>query len=198
MDDQLEIIRDLNYISLITTSLNCFLGQGFWLLTAYSQIHNLNDNFHGILNLLITLNYQIFIFISYFGDSWLHYSLKSLVACIEDEYFLQVGNLDNKKNINNNCDRLNSNGSLRVDKQTELLKVTDNPTSCSSMQQTDHHITSQFKSRKKHVLFFKEFLQQFKNHLGTSWSNLSFKSNIHILRAFVTLIAAQILFDHEK
>lgn len=51
--------------------------------------------------------------------------------------------------------------------------------------------------RKKDVLFCREFLHQFENHLATPWSKLTFITHLHMARAFVTLIAAQIIFDHE-
>lgn len=51
--------------------------------------------------------------------------------------------------------------------------------------------------RKKDVLFCREFLYQFENHLATPWSKLTFITHLHMARAFVTLIAAQIIFDHE-
>lgn len=51
--------------------------------------------------------------------------------------------------------------------------------------------------KKKDVLFCREFLHQFENHLATPWSKLNFITHLHMARAFVTLIAAQIIFDHE-
>lgn len=210
MDDQLEIIRDINYIGLITCSLNCFLGIGFWLLTAYNQIHNLNDYYHGLSNIGLALNYQLLIFLSYFGDSWLHYCVKSLISCIEDEYFLQNGHLnEKKKNKNKNKDMLNHESILPINNigfahNESGLTSCDNYNNHNNLQLLDdklekqqQFVSNELKSRKKHVLFFIEFQEQFSNHLGTSYSNLTFGTNIHILRAFVTLIAAQIVFDHE-
>lgn len=181
MDDHLERWRNLNSMAVTLSTLCSFLAEGIWLLNAYHQIQNLNDRYHGILHLLMVLNYHAFVFIGYLGDSWLDFCLKSLVACIEDTYFLQHDDILNQ--------------SLSYDVETRLIRyeIRDHLSYSSASKVKRNSWT---KIRKKHILFFKEFLKQFENHMGTSWSHLTFKSNLQMIRAFVTLIAAQIVFDH--
>lgn len=220
MDDQLEIMRSVHSFSLVVASLNAFLTNGALILLTYHLLSDEHKYYHGFILFLISLNYWAAVFSCYFGDSWLYYGLSSLVETIEDEYFVQMdikqttsnqiktfptqdaltdkSNLSKSLDINSNAhendiesyDEINTNKNNDHIFVSSLIKFADSDTT------NDNQVVSPI-LRKKHVLFFSEFLHQFENHLATPWTNLTFESHLHILRAFVTLIAAQIIFDHE-
>lgn len=186
MDDNLEILRTISSSYLLLNSLNCFLGVGILFLQAYHQLHNLGDKYHGLVNIAIACNYQLYQFVCYFGDSWLNYSLKSFVSFIEDAYHI------NPSTYSDNCNNGKSKQYLNEQQySTESIQMT------SGSLQYVNQISSYgfFLPRKKHVLFLNEFKEQFKQHLGTAWVYTTLKSNIFTIRALVTLIAAQIIFD---
>lgn len=195
MDDHLEVMREVHTVALVLLSLNSFLGNGAIFLLTFHLFADQGDYYHGFLFLLISFNYIFFIFTCYWGDSWVKYALSSLVQSIEDEYFLQ-----NEIKTGNDTEPGN------VGETQKLISVGLEPSASSTTATIDKDGIQEVSTetsldvvvlKKKHVLFYREFQHQFDHHLATQWSNLTFKSHLHILRAFVTLIAAQIIFDHE-
>lgn len=179
MDDHLEVMRSIQEISLVGISLMTFLVNGSMFLVVYNLIVNQHDYYHGFLLLILSLSYIYFTFLCYFGDRWVYYALSSFVQTVEDEYFMQNSLLSD------------TTGSLTGPSQ-----------GASGQEQRDNSrlnvdCKAMLVISKKDVLFCREFLHQFENHLATPWSQLTFKSHLHILRTFVTLMAAQIIFDHE-
>lgn len=173
MDDHLELMRSSHTLSLVLITLNSFLANGAWIILGFHLLSDQKDYYHGPIILFFSFSTGLGASISYWGDSWLHHGLEKLVECIEDEYF-QQSNLSST--ITEPCNRSHSDS--------------------NEAQDTDD--TSIIKSgiKKKHVLFFREFEHQFSSHLATPWSNLNLKTHLHIIRAFASLLAAQIIFKH--
>lgn len=188
MDDHLEVLRSVQEIHLLLTSLNAFLGNGGMFLLSYHLLAVQKNFYHGFLCLGLAANFIIFSFLSYFGDSWLFYALSSFVQTVEDEYFMQ-------------SDAVKSSESKKSSLKTSKLSFDGAPAAMrrsSSARSEEHQARhQQLMIKKKDVLFCREFLHQFESHLGTAWVKLSLTDHIHMLRAFVTLIAAQIIFDHQ-
>lgn len=185
MDDHLEVMRHILWFPLVFMSLNSFLGNGALFLMTYHLIADQRNYYHGSILFFMALNYFLIVFSCYFGDSWLYYGLNSLVQCIEDEYFLQrdIKCPEQNRGMIEENDIKQEAPANEADEFPEYLRDPQSGISPSL--------------KKKHVLFVREFLHQFENHLATPWSNLNFETHLHILRAFVTLVAAQIIFDHE-
>lgn len=210
MDDHLEVCRSIQNTSLVLITLNAFLSNGAMLLLAYNLLANRGNYYHGILVILIFMNNTIFVFLCYIGDSWISYALSSFVQTVEDEYFLQGG--DNaatlvqqqqqsrtRKSNNDNDQDLDDDDD---DEQAiRLQDATSRGESAISGGGGDQAICRQHQSlfliKKQDVLFCREFLHQFENHLATPWSKLTVKIHINMLGTFVTLVAAQIIFDRE-
>lgn len=207
MDDHLEVMRSVHSFSLVLMSLNSFLGNGGLILMTYHLISDQKNYYHGFIVFLLSTSYFGAVFLCYFGDSWLYHALGSLVQCIEDEYFLQS---DIKTITTTTSTRIESTTATETttqQREQEQQIMTDQVGPFSEIEPLTEQCHEQALAtidrrkthilKKKHVLFFREFLHQFENHLATPWTNLTFVSHLHILRAFVTLVAAQIIFDHE-
>lgn len=193
MDDHLEVWRTIQAYSLALTSVNGFVNNGTLLLFAYSLLANRANYYHGLVVLAIAVNYWIVLFFCYSGDEFVYYALRKFVQSVEDEYYLQGSN--------DGLDRLifdyaedeyqqlteSSSGEFNHELQSQLIVLTNK-------------LIAQHKTllvKKENVLFCHEFVHQFNNHLATPWSRLNFNSHLHMLGTFVTLIAAQILFDED-
>ena len=212
MDDHLEVCRGIQNSSLVMITLNAFLLNGALLLLAYNLVANRGDYYHGVIVILITLNNTFGVFMCYIGDSWISYALGSFVQTVEDEYFLQGGDSARviqeqqlrqqyRNSINEVIDDSKSNNSDPVlPPDWSIFQMKEPSTTGSELQQSIELIRqhqSLFLIKKEDVQFCREFLQQFKNHLATPWSKLTVKIHLHMVRTFVTLIAAQIIFDRE-
>lgn len=220
MDDHLEVWRSIQTSSLVLITLNAFLTNGALLLLAYNMLANRGNYYHGLLLILLVTNYTIVIFFCYIGDSWLYYALSSFVQTVEDEYFLQGGesgdvtkesNMDTSDNNPTILQRTNpiSNsrqGSMNYGNESRVggTSITSSTalggsglggSSGEMLNLSREHQLLLIK--KKDVLFCREFLHQFENHLATPWSKLTVKVHLRMVGTFVTLIAAQIIFDHE-
>lgn len=207
MDDYLELFRDVQVSCLLLISLMAFLINGSLFLLSYRLLADKKDFYHGVLFVLLGLSFLLQFLFSYFGDSWLYYALSSFAQTMEDEYFTQNELIIKTSTIiNNNSDsnKLLSNqaaSSMIVAQMVENSPISIDD-SISELADTKIYDSSDQQQqlmliKKKDVLFCREFLHQFENHLGTPWSKLTFITHIHLLRAFVTLIAAQIIFDEE-
>lgn len=196
MDDHLEVWRSIQTSSLVLITLNAFLTNGGLLLLVYQLLANQGNYYHGLLLLLISVNYTIVIFFCYVGDSWISYALSSFVQTVEDEYFLQGGDESigglNQLNGRKSSSVLPLDWSRSQDQPEPLEAIVGQSRRISLAKQHQSLLI-----RKKDVLFCREFLHQFENHLATPWSKLTVKTHLHMLGTFVTLIAAQIIFDHE-
>lgn len=181
MDDHLEVLRSIQEVSLVGISLMTFLVNGSLFLFVYNLIANQRDYYRGSVFLVLALSYIYVTFICYFGDRWVYYALGSFVQTVEDEYFMQ-SNMFNEAHAGS---------------QSHPAQNTNSHEDFGANKELFHDDESMLIIRKKDVLFCREFLHQFENHLATPWSQLTFKSHLHILRTFVTLMAAQIIFDHE-
>lgn len=187
MDDHLEVLRSIQVGTLVGISLLTFVGNGTIFLLVYNLIANQKNYYHGLLFFYLGISGIILTFVSYFGDRWIFYALSSFVQTVEDEYFMQNNPNELAENLDPSLDR--PDDGKRVSHRDQI-----------NIEDTSSKATSGNKSfiiRKKDVLFCREFLHQFENHLATPWSKLTFKSHLHILRTFVTLMAAQIIFDLE-
>jgi len=187
MDDHLEVLRSIQIGSIVFVTLSAFLGVGALILITYHLIANQSDYYHGLLFLLLSVNYIVFVFISYSGDRWIYYTLGSFVQTVEDEYFMQ----------SEIKDPVSPNGHPIQTNERELAPIGDGLLSPLLADLELQQAQQTLLIKKKDVLFCREFLHQFENHLATPWSKLTFKSHLHMLRTFVTLTAAQIIFDHE-
>jgi len=190
MDDHLEVLRSVQTSSLVLITLNAFLTNGALLLLAYNLLANKGNYYHGLLLILIAVNYTIIIFFCYIGDSWLYYALSSFVQTVEDEYFLQGG------------DGGDISGAINSEQSQSLSRAPNGNRSSLPLYNYGESIDLSREHqllliKKKDVLFCREFLHQFENHLATPWSKLTVKVHLRIIGTFVTLIAAQIIFDHE-
>jgi hypothetical protein len=217
MDDHLEVSRDFQNSSLVLITLSAFLTNGALLLLAYNLLANQGDYYHGFVIVLISGCYTITIFMCYIGDSWILYALESFVQTVEDEYFLQSANdeMDHEDMGDSSLDRTTRNVNGDNEHQTMApISSSSSPadwptTTTGSVLISDTGIETMpysdlirqnhqlFIIKKRDVLFCREFLNQFQNHLATPWSKLTVKVQLHMLRTFVTLIAAQIIFDRE-
>ena len=197
MDDHLEVWRSVQTWSSVLISLNAFLSNGALLLLAYNLLANQRNYYHGLLLILVSANYTLVIFISYIGDSLIYYALASFVRTVEDEYFLQHGDeaaawpAASRDGVNGDA-RDATAPSTTTSRQVVLAELEPGSASASLRQHQQLLLI-----KKKDVLFCREFLHQFENHLWTPWSKLTVKTHLHMLGTFVTLIAAQIIFDHE-
>lgn len=218
MDDHLEVLRSVQIGTLVHITLNAFLANGSLFLLAYHILANRSNSYHGFILLLISVNFIFIIFVCYSGDRWVFYALSSFVQTVEDEYFMQndfktVGPsglplppplliqqppttpLDGRRDGGSTLNLAsNSNGEARSLAATATAAEERSQAHNSHQQVAAHQLLL---IKKKDVLFCREFLHQFENHLATPWTKLTVKSHLHMLRTFVTLIAAQIIFDHE-
>lgn len=196
MDDHLEVWRSVQAYSMALISVNAFLNNGTLLLFAYSLLANQGNYYHGLVVLGIALNYWLVIFLCYSADQFIWYALGKFVQTVEDEYFLQGSAGEMESSI------------LRlVECQYQQLvdsTMTTTPDVSLELQPSLIGLKNklldeqrEFQVKKDDVLFCREFLYQFSTHLATPWSRLNFNSHLHMLGTFVTLIAAQIIFDKE-
>lgn len=191
MDDHLEVLRSVQGTHLLLTSLNAFLGNGGLFLLSYHLLAVQHNFYHGLLCIALSVNFILFSFLSYFGDSWLYYALSSFVQTVEDEYFMQSEGIKGPE-----CNRstLDASEVQKLSSEAAKAVVKRDSSACSEEYQARHKLLI---IKKKDVLFCREFLHQFEDHLGTPWVKLSLTAHIHLIRTFVTLIAAQIIFDYE-
>lgn len=205
MDDHLEVLRSVQIPTLVMLALIAFLGNGSLFLISYHLLADQANTYHGFLFLINSVNYIIIIFFCYSGDRWLYYALSSFVQTVEDEYFMQN---DLKQQTGSSAMMLSSQQQVDVaDRNSQFSSISGNNNQSVAnniINSSPADISEQLQSqqqmlmiRKKDVLFCHEFLHQFENHLATPWSEFTFKTHLHTLRTFVTLIAAQIIFDHE-
>lgn len=222
MDDHLEVLRSVQISSMVLLSLNAFLVNGSLFLVSYHLLADQNNFYHGFLFLLLSLECLVVVFLCYSGDRWVYYALSSFVQTVEDEYFMQSDiknqpetqqdkrfNIGTSDNTYNEIEGIRRNSSIKSQQQVnnincpEILKSGVSPMeleldASKTVQSCRIYKAQQMLFiRKKDVLFCREFLHQFENHLATPWSKLTFITHLHMARAFVTLIAAQIIFDHE-
>lgn len=219
MDDHLEVLRSVQISSMVLLSLNAFLVNGSLFLVSYHLLADQNNFYHGFLFLLLSLECLVLIFLCYSGDRWVYYALSSFVQTVEDEYFMQ-SDIKNQPEIEQDNqfsigpdNTYNEIGGMRrnlsVKSQVNNINSEEIPKSGLSAMELELEASKTVQScriykaqqmlfiRKKDVLFCREFLHQFENHLATPWSKLTFITHLHMARTFVTLIAAQIIFDHE-
>lgn len=196
MDDHLEATRSVQIGSLVLLSLNAFLLNGALFLLSYHLLADQNNLYHGFLMLLLSFNCILIMFFCYSGDRWVFYALSSFTQTVEDEYFMQSYIRPSTKLTENNSaqqqyDQPEAAAVNLMNNREFSIEQLETQSHC---QPTNHKMLL---IKKKDVLFCHEFLHQFENHLATPWSNLTLKTHVHMLRTFVTLIAAQIIFDHE-
>lgn len=185
MDDHLEVWRSVQIGNIVLLTLNAFLANGALFLLTYHLIADQSDYYHGCILLLLSINYIVSTFMSYSGDRWLFYALSSFVQTVEDEYFMQ-----NDIKISNTLSNQQEGSSSIGGDSTSVQPL-------ATLESDTNMIQQLLLIKKKDVLFCREFLHQFENHLATPWSKLTLKSHLHMLRTFVTLVAAQIIFDDE-
>lgn len=206
MDDYLELFRDIQASCLLLISLMTFLINGSLFLLSYRLLADKVDLYHGVLFAMLGISFLIQFFFSYFGDSWLYYALSSFAQTMEDEYFTQnedmiktpqtiINNSDNNQLLDNQAAASSMIATHIPESSPISMDDGTSKQANSEFYKPTHHQLLLIK--KKDVLFCREFLHQFENHLGSPWSKLTFVAHIHLLRAFVTLIAAQIIFDKE-
>lgn len=199
MDDHLEAFRSVQTGVLVTAVLNAFLCIGSLTLMTYNLLVDQADYYHGTLMFLTVVNFNVLFFTTYCGDELISQALRSFVQAIENEYFTRdSGMITGQLHASDN-----------EHPQAEQLQHTQqqNQTNSSQQQLLDEHENIQhsyhddnqnlLRIRKRDVLFCREFLHQFENHLHTPWSKVTFKGHIHLIRAFFTLMAAQIIFTTE-
>ena len=199
MDDHLEVLRSVQTVPLALLSLSAFLTNGFFIEIAYDMLANRSNNYHGTLLAFISIDYMLLVAFCYFGDSWLYYALSKLVQTIEDEYFLQDMQLyEAESSTNHDGGGLHQQVDDQLLGQAQRLKQVAGSTPGESVRLTRPVSNNQANSiSKQNVLFCREFLHQFENHLWTPWSQLTVKKHLNMLGTFVSLIAAQIIFDRE-
>jgi hypothetical protein len=226
MDDHLEVSRNFQNGSLVLITLSAFLINGSLLLLAYYLLVNQGDYFHGFVVVILVLNYKVLVFMCYIGDSCILYALESFVQTVEDEYFLQsvnddesaqedIGSVDGgldqdqTTSSDNNCHQTPVSTTSPVEplSRSHLIDLTDATTPAAPIHEAGTEMTRRLDSarqyrqlfiiKKRDVLFCREFLNQFQDHLATPWSKLSVKIQLHMVRTFATLIAALIIFDRE-
>lgn len=213
MDDHLEVLRSMQSTSLVFVSLSAFFANGALILFIYTLLTSRKAYYHGTILTLTSINYILIVFLCYIGDRLAYYGLSAFVQTVEDEYFLQ-------------SDRSTSAALATVPEMTSKQPLDsqqqqdtgDNTSSTAAMESSTSVSNSNYNKRlarrdqlqlqlqqqqqkllikRKDVLFCREFLHQFENHLATPWTKLTVKTHLHIMGTFVTLIAAQIIFDHE-
>lgn len=227
MDDHLEVLRSVQISSMVLLSLNAFLVNGGLFLLSYHLLADQHNFYHGFLFLLLSLECLGIIFFCYSGDRWVYYALSSFVQTVEDEYFMQSdiktpteiqqptsnqSGIDSVGTSNNNeIEFIERNPSINFQNELRENAASDQANNFTGFSPLELEIEASktiescrmYKAqqmlfiRKKDVLFCREFLHQFENHLATPWSKLTFITHLHMARTFVTLIAAQIIFDHE-
>lgn len=197
MDDHLEVLRSTQVKLLVLMSLNTFLANGSLFLISYHLIADQSNFYHGVLLLLIAINILILTFLVHFGDWWLSYALNSFVQSVEDEYFLQ-NDLDATTPQSQSPTRDVTSFKEKQSTKAPVSTCGKAPSIQRAKESAEMFNNHQMLIiKKKDVLFCREFSHQFENHLATPWTKLEFITFLHMARAFVTLIAAQIVFDHE-
>lgn len=197
MDDHLEVMRSTQMGDVFLMSLNGFLGDGAAFLLAYHLLADRLNFYHGLLFLLMSVNYIYVIFLSYFGDSWIYYALTSFTQAVEDEYFMQsdivelpVEELKVAADYPLSGPSCGSQYCLSSGKASE-----QSPADNSDLYMKQEQLLL---IKKDDVNFCREFRDQLETHLATPWSKMTLTSHLHSLRANVSLIAAQIIFDHHE
>lgn len=224
MDDHLEVLRSMQAASLVFVSLSAFFANGALFLFIYTLLTSRKAYYHGTILTLTSINYILIVLFCYIGDRLAYYGLGAFVQTVEDEYFLQgesspqvdcgpesgsnaVKRADESRTGGNPLDTSdNTSSTLAMESSTSVSNSNHNNNKRAlsrrdllHMQQQQQHQRQQQKLliNRKDVLFCREFLHQFENHLATPWTKLTVKTHLHIMGTFVTLIAAQIIFDHE-
>lgn len=195
MDDHLEVLRSIHKDHLLLLALNTFLANGSSFLLSYHLFADQLNYYHGLLVFLLGVNFFIFGFMSYFGDSWLYYALSSFVQTVEDEYFMQNDVLKVPDFMQTNKEFASANPSMASDHYANGARPPS--IGLSSVGSNYQALQQLLLIKKKDVLFCREFLHQFESHLGTPASKMSLINHIHMVRAFITLIAAQIILNHD-
>lgn len=189
MDNHLEALRNTQMFGIVTLTLNTYLGTGCVLLLSHITFAIQDDYFHGAILCLMTVNFSVNTFFIYFGDSFILYALNRLAQLIEDEFYMQKS--DNEINSNESTTGTRGERSRR-----EAIRVWRN-CECSRCQLEQREELRSFRITKNDVMFFREFLHQFKEHLATPWSQLNAQAHSEVFLAFVTLTAIQIMLAHE-
>lgn len=220
MDDHLEVLRSMQAASLVFVSLSAFFANGALFLFIYTILTTRKAYYHGTILILASINYIIVVLFCYLGDRLAYYGLSAFVQTVEDEYFLQ-GDIATTAMAPAPLHVELSRHLQRQSRQPIMTDGGDNSSSTAAMESStsvsnsnsQHYNRRMLKRdqlqlqlqqqqqklfiKRKDVLFCREFLHQFENHLATPWTKLTVKTHLHIMGTFVTLIAAQIIFDHE-
>lgn len=201
MDDHLEALRNVEVSTMVAAVLNAFLLIGSFTLMTYNLLAEQSDYYHGSLLLIYSLNLNVLFFFIYVGDEWISHALRAFVQAIENEYFTQADFLNESSNLTPDSNQALSNELKQTtiaqnNNQIKQTTIANNAFDELQVFATNASVGSHqnLRIRKKDVLFCREFLHQFENHLHTPWSKVTLKGHIHLVRAFFTLMAAQIIF----